>query len=397
MQFEARHVPLGGIAVVTEVVEATSEAAARSQLEDAGSAVLALRSRAPTHDGAGADIGFDVPWWCREVSTLVRAGMTVVEAIDTLAHSEAGGSNDNANVKLLRALKQGQSLSRAMQSVGGFPPVLVAGVIASERTSTLTEAMADYLQYSDAMDRLRRQVVSAAIYPALVISLGLAISAFLLLYVVPRFGQMYTDLRSEASGLTAVVLWISKTLRDSLALVVTGIGGALVLLVWLYRSGTLWQVGMALIETVPPLRRAADQFRLAKLYQSLALMVRGGYNFDEALRVCVDLGLGRRMADGIGMAREAIARGRAASASMRSGGLTDPVTIRLLAVGERTGSFEAVLKTIAERHSLAFGTFVERATRIAEPVLLMLVAMAVGGIVVMMYVPVFDVASGLHR
>ncbi|HET9645621.1 MAG TPA: type II secretion system F family protein, partial [Burkholderiaceae bacterium] len=77
-------------------------------------------------------------------------------------------------------------------------------------------------------------------------------------------------------------------------------------------------------------------------------------------------------------------------------GLTDTVTRRLLAVGERTGNFERVLQTIAERHASRFTTFIERATRVVEPLLLLVVALVVGGIVVMMYMPVFDVATSLH-
>lgn len=90
-----------------------------------------------------------------------------------------------------------------------------------------------------------------------------------------------------------------------------------------------------------------------------------------------------------------IARGRSASAALAGAGLTETVTERLLAVGERTGSFSTVLQVIADRHSQAFTTFIERATRIVEPLLLLLVALAVGAIVVMMYMPIFDIAGGL--
>jgi general secretion pathway protein F len=84
------------------------------------------------------------------------------------------------------------------------------------------------------------------------------------------------------------------------------------------------------------------------------------------------------------------------STAFADASLTDSVTQRLLAVGERTGNFDRVLQTIAERHSANFTTFVERATRIIEPVLLLLVALVVGGIVVMMYMPVFDIASSIQ-
>ena len=90
-----------------------------------------------------------------------------------------------------------------------------------------------------------------------------------------------------------------------------------------------------------------------------------------------------------------ISRGRPASSAFARAGLTDVVTERLLAVGERTGAFDGVLQTIADRHADRFSTFVERATRIVEPLLLLVVALVVGGIVVMMYMPVFDMANSI--
>ena len=150
-----------------------------------------------------------------------------------------------------------------------------------------------------------------------------------------------------------------------------------------------------LVEAVAPLREQWDHFRLAKLYQSLALLFKGGYNFDEALLVCSGLGLGQRMAAGLALAREHIARGKPASTAMAAAGLTEVTTQRLLLVGERTGAFDTVLQAIADRHAQVFTTFIERATRIVEPLLLLAVALVVGGLVVMMYLPIFDIAGGL--
>jgi general secretion pathway protein F len=279
--------------------------------------------------------------------------------------------------------------------VGVFPEVLVAGVTASERTSTLAVALEDYLRYDEMLDRLRREAVSAAIYPALVMGLGALISVFLLVYVIPKFSRMYGDLHGSLSASTEFVMGLSRLLRDHGPWLALGVAALVAALLWAWRSGGLMRFGAAAIDRTGPLRKQWDHFRLAKLYQSLALMFRGGYTFDEALHVCHGLTLGARMAKGIGVAREQVARGKPASAAMAAGGLTDIVSERLLAVGERTGSFDQVLQTIAARHAQVFTTFVDRATRIVEPLLLLMVALVVGGIVVMMYLPIFDIAGGL--
>lgn len=391
MRFVVRSMTPASSVVAEAQLEAASEADARAQLSAQGQVVLSVRS-AP---GPAARPRFDTAWWCRELRTLLKSGMTVVEAIDTLAAGRHDTERDRVHGGLRAALMQGQSLSRAMTSVGGFPQVLVASVIASERTSTLVDALDDYLRYEELVERLRRQAVSAAIYPAVVVGLGLAITLFLLLFVIPRFSRMYGDRHADLSAATDAVLWLSRLLQQQMGWVLAGLAAAALLLVVAWQRGWLHALAAGLVEHNTELRAQLDHFRLAKLFQALALMVRGGYTVDEALAVGEALDLGPRMGQQLAQTRAEIARGRAASGAFSGAGLTEPVTERLLAVGERTGAFDTVLRTIADRHAERFATFVERATRLVEPLLLLLVALVVGGIVVMMYMPIFDMANGL--
>jgi general secretion pathway protein F len=296
----------------------------------------------------------------------------------------------------VRKLHEGKALSVAMREVGIFPAVLVAGVAASERTSGLVEALDEYVRYDDMLQRLRKQVVSAAIYPAVVVTLGLAIVLVLLLYVVPRFSLMYRDLHGSMSTATRILVWLSGALAAHGAALGLGAVAIVGMLVLAWRRGTVQRGAASVATRIRPLQRQIDQYRLAKLYQSLTLMFRGGYPLDEALAQCAALGLGARMDADIRGAGQALARGSRISVALGDAGLSDAVAGRLLAVGERTGNFDRVLQTIAERHAATFTTFVERATRIVEPILLLVVALVVGGIVIMMYMPVFDIASSLN-
>ncbi len=407
-------------AVRDELVDAPSQDAAVSQMQlqtQAGAGVLLsaevmVQGSQPSHAwrvglssraAAGAARKLDVAGWCRELRVLLRAGMTVVEAIDAL-RAQADASGPSAAHEALHvalhdalhsALQQGQSLSAAMASAGGFPAVLLASVQASERTGALPEALDDYLRYHEMIEGLRRKLVSAAIYPALVLGLGVAIVLFLLLFVVPRFSAMTTDMRGNFSGATGALMAVSQWLvqhAQGLAAVglIIGVG-----LIWGWRRG--WALaGLArAAEALGPIRRRIDAFRLAKLYQALALMYRGGSALDEALLRCSALGLGPRFSAATLLAQQALLRGSRVSDALRQAGLADAVGERLLRVGERGGNFDQVLQTIAERHAERFATLVERATRLAEPVLLMLVALVVGGVVVLMYMPVFDIAGSL--
>lgn len=401
--YVVRFVAPGSGAVSEVEVEAASDVQARLHVEaqGAGRVVLSVASKGPASAQApvrpGAARGdFDLAWWCRELRTLLRAGMTVVEALETLHAEPASGVREQVHGSLVRSLQQGLSLSRAMRVAAVFPEVLIASVTASERTSTLVIALDDYLRYDELLQRLRKQVVSAAIYPLVVIALGGAIALFLLLYVVPRFSRMYVDFRGSLSFATSVLIGLSQFLSAHLPWVVAALATVAVAAVWAWRGGLVLRTGIALLQAIGPLRRQSDHFRLAKLYQSLALMFRGGYTLDEALLVCEGLQLGGHVDHGLGVVRAALNRGRAVSLAFSEGGLTETVSQRLLAVGERTGGFDTILQTIADRHAEAFTTFVERTTRLVEPLLLLMVALVVGGIVVMMYMPIFDIASSVR-
>ena len=394
MQFLTRWIAPHQARIEEGLVEAPDEPTLRARLQSEGATVLSVvKSGKPA--AIKGDKGFDVSWWCRELATLLRAGMSAVEAIETLQlqTTRAGG---DVQTRLLAALHQGQSLSQAMQTAGGFPQVLLASVLASERTSRLADALDDFIQYDQQLKSLRRQAVSAAVYPAVVVGVGLLIALFLLTFVMPRFARMYGSFRGEVSWVTQLMLWFSGALTHSLHLVVAAIAVVAAAAWWVVASGrgrVLWNWILAI---VPPLRRAQGDFARAKLFQALMLTLRGGYPLVDAMQVCERLGLDSKMAAALASARAAVERGRPASEALARAQLVDGVGERLLRVGERSGQFEQVLRALADRHAEAFATFVQRATRLVEPLLLLVVAVLVGGIVIMMYMPIFDIANGLH-
>jgi len=394
MQFLARWIAPHQPAIAEAVLEAADESALRAQLQSQGATVLSIAA-APRATTPRASKDFDVAWWCRELATLLRAGMSAVEAIETLQlqTTRAGGE---IQTRLLTALHEGQPLSQAMLAAGGFPQVLVAGVLASERTSRLADALDDFLRYDQQLRSLRKQLVSAAVYPAVVVGVGFLIAMFLLTFVMPRFARMYGTFRGELSPLTHLMLWFSSALTHSLPAVVVGLLAALLLLRWGLAQGRARELAGRLLNLFPPTRQAMQDFACAKLFQALMLTLRGGYPLVDALRVCERLGLARGMETALAGVRQDIERGQPASSALTRAKLVDAVGERLLRVGERSGQFEQVLQTLADRHAEAFATFVQRATRLVEPLLLLMVAVMVGGIVIMMYMPIFDVANGLH-
>lgn len=397
--FAVRYLRLGDDQVSEERLQAETEAGLRQQLAAQGFMVLSVRGASPPaftrsqkpHRGRFA-------LFCREVSTLIQAGMTVVEAVDTLsARERLAGQADSLAAQLLGELEQGTALSQALQRLPDAPAVLVAAVRAGERTSDLAQALTDYLRFDTLVEQLRRKVVSAAIYPALVTALGVGISLFLMLVVMPNFARMYTNLRGDgASGATSWMIGLAQWVSANQAATLTAVTLALLALAWWVWSGAARRHLLTLAMHVPWVRVRVEDFQLAMLYQALALMLKGGYPMTEALQVASRSALDARLTVALQQALQRIEQGGAVAQALSDARLCDEVGRRLMAAAERNGDFHLAADVVSRLHRERFELFVERLTRIVEPVLLMAVALMVGGIVVMMYLPVFDMATRLR-
>ena len=394
MRFQVRCLDPKSWAVREQTVESTSRDAASASLSGTGAIILAMNElKDDGFQSSPKGVRIDISWWCRELKMLLVAGMTVVEAIETLQVQTTDPAQSRLYEQISALLQQGMSLSSALSETQQFPSVMVAGVIAGERTGALVGALDEYLRYHEMIDQLKRKLVSAALYPALVLIVGAAVVLFLLWFVVPRFSMTYANLQGTLSMTTRGLVAASTVLREHSVWFGWGLVGLTMWTVMIWRSGRLPGLGARLADAIPVVRKWADEFRLAKLYHALALMFRGGYTLPEALQRCTLIGLGPRMSGAVAQARERLSEGRGVAAAFGQAGLTDAVSERLLLVGERTGSFEQVLQTVADRFSARFSTAVERATRLAEPVLLLIVSSAVGGVVGLMYLPIFDLAG----
>jgi general secretion pathway protein F len=397
MQFVIRSIPLGDTAVVQQQVNAVDSHTLRQQMQAAGHTILSIDSKSTTPLQFGKSKRHDFPLFCKEVRTLIRAGMTVVEAVDTLSRREGVSNKEESLTVQLRArLEQGQALSSALEGLDGTPPVLVAAVRAGERTSNLGEALDDYLRFDGLVVQLKRKVISASIYPALVTTLGIAISLFLLMIVMPNFSRMYDNLRGNARGSTALMINASQFLSTHRMEAFFYIALLFVVVAWWIKSGTAKHNAMNAARAIPWLRTRIEDFELAMMYQALALLLKGGYVMTQAMDVAGQSALSDHIRSALSEVLGRVEQGGSVAQAMAAAGLCDEVGRRLMAAAERNGDFHMAADVVSRMHSERFELFVERLTRIVEPLLLLLVATMVGAIVVMMYMPIFDMATKLR-
>ena len=395
MRFELKAIGPGGNVEALDF-QAPDETTAVRGLEGRGYTVLSVRpKRALGLWPRGAE-RFPVALFSQELRLLIGAGLPLVEAIETLAQKERRTDSRAVLERLAAVLREGQPLSAALQEFPqAFSPLYVATVKASEKTSDLAPALARFVAYAGQLEVIRKRVVNASIYPALLIAVGGLVSLFLLLYVVPRFGHIYQERGTDLPLFSRLLLAWGQAVHEH-ALVVLGALAALVALaVYTLRLPRIRRrLGDALWR-VPAIGERLKIYQLARFYRTIGMLLRGGMPLVAALDMGAEL-LHPLLRERLAAASRAISEGRNVSQSMEANDLTTPVALRMLAVGEKSGNMGEMLEQIAAFHDEELARWVDWFTRLFEPILMAIIGLVIGVIVVLMYMPIFELAGNLQ-
>ena len=383
--------------VVSILLDAADEADAERQAQANGLAVLSLRRAVAWNlDFFKRRSHFPLASFAQELLALLEAGLTMVESIEALAEKESNGPTRATLDHLTIQLRQGRTLSHAMQDLpAAFPALFVASVRATEKTGDLPDALRRYLGYQAQVELVRKKIVSASIYPVLLMGVGLLVLLFLLGYVVPKFSQVYEDIQGNLPLMSQLLLMLGKFLdANGLAVAVVGIGAvALAARLAFSRAARGW-LGERLWR-IPSIGSRMRLYQLARFYRTLGMLLRGGTPVVTALDMASGL-LAPALQPSLARAREAIREGRAISESMSAHGLTTPVALRMLRVGERSGRMDEIMDRIAGFLDEEIARWVDWFTRLFEPLLMVFIGVVIGVIVILMYLPVFELAGSIQ-
>ena len=387
----------GSESIVSLEFEAPDAADAARQATAGGHHVLSLRPAhavplAPTRRGGR----FPLSLFAQELLALLGAGLTLTEAIDALVEKEPPGGVRTVLDRVRTQLRQGHPLSQAMQEApAAFPALFVASVRATERTGDVPEALRRYLVYQSQIDRVRAKLVSASLYPLLLIGAGGLVLLFLVAYVVPKFSRIYEDMPGETPWLSQLLLQIGRGVETH------GVAAAVVLAcaaAILVRIALLPSVRTALpagVQRIPVIGVHVQVYQQARFYRTLGLLLRGGTPLVPALETCVGL-LPATTHESLRRAAAAIREGRALSDVMEANGLATPLALRMLRVGEKSGRMAEMMDHIASLSDDEFSRWVDWFSRLFEPLLMAVIGLVIGIIVVLMYLPVFELAGRIQ-
>jgi general secretion pathway protein F len=373
-------------------IEAANVAEARREAERRGFHVLTATGRTATLRNARQQ--FDIPVFVEQLRDLLVAGLSVVEALSTL---EAGSSKAAHHViqQLLQALSEGRQLSDALQIQDAFPALLIALVRASELTSDLPLALGRYLEHERRVTELRHRIASVSIYPLLVTGVGTLVLLFLAVYVTPRFARVFEGVNGELPwSARAMVAW-SHWLHDHTVLLAMGGGVAVAALAMLAASTTARTALMSRIAEIGPIQERLRIYFLARWYRATGMLVEGGIPLPEALGLTGSL-LPAWLRQHGSDAERRLRDGLSPSEAYVKAGMATPVAEQLMRAGERTGDLGTVLTRVAIFHEAEITRSLERSMRALEPIVMTLIGVGVGIVVVMMYLPIFELASALQ-
>ena len=327
---------------------------------------------------------------------LIRAGLPILKSLDLL--------KDRISNPLLRQhisdvrdrVFSGALLSEAIRAQGIFPTVYTASVFAGERSGNLVEVITRFVQYQKTILSVRKRFLNSLIYPSFLIVLAIGMIAVILTYVIPKFAELYADLNTPLPVTTRVLIAVSGTIRENLAIVVPALVGVIVVLkIWTSsRRGMHWIDELKL--KAPVIGHLWTMFSMAQLARTLATLLQGGIPLVPALESAREASGNRVIAESISSAITQVREGRPISDSLQQTGHFPELALEMIRVGEQTGSLPDMLNHVADFYDEDVNIRSTALLSWVEPVILLVVAVFIATVLISLYMPIFSLGSAVQ-
>ena len=372
-----------------------SAANVRAELQRDGVTPIRVSAMRPSRSQRRAIKPADIAFMVRELATVLRAGLPVVEALDITAESQYQVRIQELLETLSREVAAGNPLSDALRRhpkhFGGLHVSLVA---AGERSGRLPDLLANLATWLERRERIRKKMSSALSYPAAVLGIAAVVVGLMLIYVVPEFERMFAGYGAGLPPLTRLVVSLSERLReDGLAWLVAA-GSAVLFLAWLRKR----LPGLRMLEDrlklcLPMLGGLFARAALARFMRTLATLLDAGLPAIEALDGAAGACGSRVYESAIRQARDDVETGQSLTRSMAYVQALPPALVRMLGVGEETGRLSEMCRHLAERYEEELQASADRLGALLEPLLMAILGVLIGGLVLAMYLPIFRMGS----
>jgi len=401
MEFRCRLASPSG--EITEgVYVAEDEARLRHELEEKGLYVLSLHAK-----GTIGGLSLKLPQrraigtrefliFNQELATLLKAGMPLVQSLDLLRRQMTSPTFRAVLDDVHEKVRSGTALSDAFASHGDlFPRVYTASLLAGERSGSLDAVLRRYVEYTKVIAAVKRRIVAALVYPAILITLALVLVSIIVLKVVPAFSDFYASFGADLPLITRIIVRVSAIVRNDfllilLTLIVAVAGG----LTWVRQTGQKARFDRWVLR-VPMLGQVARKFSTSQMARTLATLLGGGLPLVNALDIAAKSVGNQYMAGQLEVVSHRVREGESFAAALEERGSFPEVAVKMAEVGESTGALQDMLNTVADFYDEDISAAMERFLTLVEPALLVMMGAVIAGLLLALYMPLFQLSSVL--
>ena len=383
-----------GRSVVGRTV-AVNAAAVRRELRRQGVAPRRVRRQSRFHGATRRIATDDIAIFSRQLATMMNAGIPLVQAFDIIGT----GHDKPAMQKLVLAVKSdiegGTALADALaRHPAHFDDLYVRLVAAGERAGALDTLLDKIASYKEKSESIRKKVQSALFYPAAVVAVAVVVTAILLIYVIPEFESLFQGFGAALPAFTRVVIAISEFVRDTgWTIAVAGVVAVAAYLRARRRYRAVRRLTDRLALRLPIVGSILTRSAIARYARTLATTFAAGVPLVEALESVAGATGNSVYETAVLRLRDDVAAGQRLQQAMQNTGLFPNLVCQMVAVGEESGSLDAMAAKVAEFYEEEVDHAVDNMSSLIEPLVMAILGVLVGGLVVAMYLPIFRMGA----
>ena len=337
----------------------------------------------------------DLTFFLTQLSTYIKAGITLVDSINILAKQARDKKTKNLYNRLVFELNSGETLSEALGKQGVvFPKLLINMVKTSELTGNLTGVLDDMADYYKTSDENRKQIISAMTYPAVIFVVAIVVLVYIILYVVPQFTDMYTQIGSEMPVITLVIVAISDFLAANLISVILVVVASFMILVILYKNVNSFRMSVQwLLMHIPVVKNIIIYKEIIMFTKTFASLI----NYDVFITDSMEL-LGKITNNEIYklLIKDAVinlSNGNGVALAFKDHWAFPPIAYEMLLTGERTGKLGVMMGKVSDYYNTEQKNLVAQLKSLIEPIMIIFLALVVGIVLLAVIVPMFNMYS----
>jgi type IV pilus assembly protein PilC len=328
----------------------------------------------------------------RQFATMIGAGLPMVQCLDILAQQSETMEMRNVIAKVKESVQAGSTLADSLSKhKKAFDDLYVSMVDAGEIGGALDQILLRLATYREKADSLARKVKGALVYPGVIVTVATGVVFVMLTYIVPVFAKMFEGLGAELPGPTQMVLKVSGFLRGNIVVLFF----LLVALIVAYRFYSRTDSGRLNIDKLklnaPLIGNLLRKSAVSRFTRTLGTLLSSGVSILDALEITAKTAGNKVIQNAIRRSVLSIAEGETITQPLKESGVFPPMVTQMISVGEKTGGLDEMLQKIADFYDEEVDAAVSALTSIIEPLIIVAMGLVIGGIMIAMYLPMFDI------